>query len=733
MPSPNRAIFKQEIASLSYKVDVLNKKLRAKSYKVNRLKKKSKFVSNDILQSLLKHKSSHVKTFISMQVNHKKKSKWTNPEKQLSLSLFYKSPSLYKFMRNNLQFVLPSIRTIQEWMLVVNIAPGIQSSIIEKLKAKAKVMSENEKLCALLVDEISIKKEINFNARQDQAEGYEDLGHLGRKGEPATSVLMFYARGILQNWRLPLCYVTSAGTVKGEILKQLITEALKALKKCTLNPKTIVCDQGANNRKAVSLLGATIHDPTFDIDGSKIYIIYDCPHLLKSLRNNLMNEKLKFVYGEEGKIISWRDVTKAYEIDKKSSTTRSLLRLTQKHIQPNSFQKMRVLYAAQILSHSVASTIKTLIDTKQLNTETAFYTAEFISKINEIFDALNSRYLGDCKRNRRPLSVFDNNAENILKEGLNLFATIKVYEKEKLRKNLYCVEGFQISIKSILMLWDDLKTNYDVKYLMTSFLNQDPLENFFSVIRTRGGYNPMPSVRQFRISLQYYANIRLQIAVDSGNCDTDFGEFLDIMQKEEKLEEEQVNNTNITETEKQSGEDEGFRQDVEEVFERVQEEQERPITLESATEAYVAAFVAHKMIKITECEICRSYLLEEGDLSDPNYLFIINKDFSQCGTAKFLKKPSPSYYKAFSFLIKNFFFAFEKNKIKSDLSKNISMHLKPYLNRLDICNDHEQKFLNIFLKMMIYRSFQWESEKIQKAKVKKSANKPHRKVRILQN
>ncbi|CAH1099384.1 unnamed protein product [Psylliodes chrysocephalus] len=51
--------------------------------------------------------------------------------------------------------------------------------------------------------------------------------------------------------------------------------------------------------------------------------------------------------------------------------------------------------------------------------------------------------------------------------------------------------------------------------------------------RNRGGYNPTPTVRQCRIAIQQNMNIRLQMAMDTGNCQISESEALDIVEVEE--------------------------------------------------------------------------------------------------------------------------------------------------------------------------------------------------------
>lgn len=104
-----------------------------------------------------------------------------------------------------------------------------------------------------------------------------------------------------------------------------------------------------------------------------------------------MNKRLQFLF--DNKPIKWDDITKTYELDKQSSTTRTLLKITNVHIAPSNFQKMRVKYAAQIFSNTLGAAIKTAADTKTLYSPTAKTTGDFLQRINKIFDALNSTRL----------------------------------------------------------------------------------------------------------------------------------------------------------------------------------------------------------------------------------------------------------------------------------------------------------------------------------------------------
>lgn len=62
---------------------------------------------------------------------------------------------------------------------------------------------------------------------------------------------------------------------------------------------------------------------------------------------------------------------------------------------------------------------------------------------------------------------------------------------------------------------------------MTSRVNQDPLENLFSMIRTYGGtYNQNPSAKAFRLLLQKNIVLNLSKPAQSANCLDDENEML---------------------------------------------------------------------------------------------------------------------------------------------------------------------------------------------------------------
>ena len=59
-----------------------------------------------------------------------------------------------------------------------------------------------------------------------------------------------------------------------------------------------------------------------------------------------------------------------------------------------------------------------------------------------------------------------------------------------------------LSINSLQAIWDELHQKHDIKFLFTRQLNQDCVENLFSVIRSKGAARDNPDSQQFRAALK---------------------------------------------------------------------------------------------------------------------------------------------------------------------------------------------------------------------------------------
>ena len=137
----------------------------------------------------------------------------------------------------------------------------------------------------------------------------------------------------------------------------------------------------------------------------------------------------------------------------------------------------------QVISHTVAAGIWTLTDLDILPPE-AKHTAEFISKIDQLFDVFNCSSLSHANPRRRGLQ------EKNQEETIQFLNETKVWlntVKCKSGSDLPCIEGWKMNIEALKLLWKDQK-EAGAESLFTRRLNQDLLEHFFGCIRGKGGH-----------------------------------------------------------------------------------------------------------------------------------------------------------------------------------------------------------------------------------------------------
>lgn len=673
----------------------------------------------------LTYNSSATATFVKMQILHQKYKRWTLKEKKFSLQLFYKSPSTYKFLRVNLKLVLPSISVIRKWIGNSKFNPGFSPKHFNDIKIKVETMSEKEKCCTVVFDEMRIKSYLEYNQSLDRVEGFEDLGFLGRKNLIGQQAMVFCARGLYSSWKMPLGYFITHSSMKSNDLKTVIIDCIEKLFDIGLNVCAVVSDQGTNNQSAYKMLGMTSEKPYFYVRYKQIFSVYDVPHIFKNIRNNWLTNDILF----KNHKVSFSDVRAVYNIDKQN-TSRCLLKLTDAHLNPNAFQKMKCKLALQIFSHSVSATIKTCVQTGQLKSESAIYTSEFVETLNNLFDCLNSKSL--YNKNPFQSALTDDNKipyETLINAKIWSESLFKITNKGSTKPHSF--NGLTWSINAILGLYEKQK-NLDYTYILTARLNSDVIENLFASYRQRGGYNRNPTVRTFRTTFQLNSKMNLIKPSTISNCEPDSDINLLATVNEPISQSENI----ISETENSDDDDSIILNEPHLITEKPLEiSVNRKITLQDCSEMYFAGYLVKKLLEKFNCDNCSKSLqmCETDDINDPRQLLILNKTYSQNNTVTKLKKPSPQIT---DFVSKSLIILQNKIdkkphtiKIKAKILEEIKQTLfKNLLTNNYSCESHLIFLTTHLVHCKLFRFFNLQSKNI-----KSDRSKIVSKLNILQN
>lgn len=135
------------------------------------------------------------------------------------------------------------------------------------------------------------------------------------------------------------------------------------------------------NRSMLAHVGVTKEKPYFEVDAVRLFCLWDPPHL-------------------------WVHTGWWYIYDSKQDI-RLCCRLTTKHVHLPPFASMRVRFATQVLSHSIAVDIKTLAQIKLLTDQVQrnFMAAtKFCENFDGIFNCFNSKQLKDSHKLKSAIS-----------------------------------------------------------------------------------------------------------------------------------------------------------------------------------------------------------------------------------------------------------------------------------------------------------------------------------------
>ena len=202
------------------------------------------------------------------------------------------------------------------------------------------------------MDELSLKTNLFYDVKNDRIVGLEDFGCGTQTNKVANQALVLLIRSISGKWKRPLGYALVNGGCPREEMEELMKDAIDKVEGIGLNGAVVMSDMGSNFQSLATHLGVTPEKPWFLHNGQKYFLMFDPPHLIKCIQNNLMNYKFQF-----GKCTAqWQDIVEFFNKDKKLPI-RAAPKITEKHIRPNNFCKMKVKYATQILSHTVAASL----------------------------------------------------------------------------------------------------------------------------------------------------------------------------------------------------------------------------------------------------------------------------------------------------------------------------------------------------------------------------------------
>ena len=301
--SPRR--LKRKVNNLLDQADNLKRRLKTSQKKSHRLKrkvnsltsvvselKKEKLVSSDCASILETTFSGVPKELMKRLVTQKKKKNPGAYPKELrsfAMTLKFYSAKAYKYVRNSFDLGLPHPSVISSWYNAMDGEPGFTKEALTALKAKVLAAKRDGQkvVCALMLDEMSIRKHVQWDGKKYR--GFVDLGtDIDDDSLPeATEALVFMAVSLNSNWKVPCGYFLVNG-LTGEEKANLTKDCLTKLHEVGVKVVSFTCDGPTTHQAMLKLLGARLSADNLQAyfphpcdNNEKIYVFLDACHMIK--------------------------------------------------------------------------------------------------------------------------------------------------------------------------------------------------------------------------------------------------------------------------------------------------------------------------------------------------------------------------------------------------------------------------------------------------------------------
>ena len=395
-------------------------------------------------------------------ISRHKRVHWGAKDISQGLILRTMSKKAYQYIRSNKIFPVPAISTLRKWVKKFRCQPGIQTTILKIINEK--LSAENRpsyRAASLSFDEMDISKQYQYDHRNDQILG------------PFKKLQIAVLRGIVSGWKQQIFF-----DYDSPMTKELLFRIINSVEENQIEVRDVVCDLG--NRGLLTSLGITPEKPYFQNPSCltrRVYVFPDAPHLLKLLRNHLLDQGYILQDGTE---INRKDIEQILEHDNKEYKIHHKLQPI--HFNCIGSTRQRVRLAAQLISHTSATAIRCLFPEK-------VKLADWLDLFDKWFDVMNSRIPFDKNKHKCGFGLHHDAQSEVLHSAFSCIKTMKARGKKSL---LPFQTGMLISINSTLQLYHDLKEAYQLDYFLTSRVNQDPAENTFTQVRGIGHSHTHP-------------------------------------------------------------------------------------------------------------------------------------------------------------------------------------------------------------------------------------------------
>ena len=355
--------------------------------------------------------------------------------------------------------------------------------------------------CVVLIDEMYLQKGVQYHG--GSLIGADDDGNF------YSGIFVFMVVSLKES----IPFVIKACPefqISGSMISSHIEETLDTLYKASFNVRAIITDNHATNVSAFKILrlkfGEQDNEIYFTFMGHRVYNLYDSVHLLKNIRNNLLNSK-RFVFPPfdfiefddiihvEAGEISWSLLHNVYEKDELlPANLKKAFKLSAQTLHPGN-NKQSVPLALNIFDETTSAAIISYFPN-----ETA--AAGFLRLINIWWTISNSKVMFNTN-NRIGNAAIPGDKKSqffrVFATWINEWKNLQFQRCNKYTLSAQTTNALITTLKGTASLIEDLFSE-GYKYVLNSRFQTDPLERHFSKYRQMSGGRFLVSLREVQSS-----------------------------------------------------------------------------------------------------------------------------------------------------------------------------------------------------------------------------------------
>ena len=250
------------------------------------------------------------------------------------------------------------------------------------------------------------------------------------------------------------------------------------------------------------------------------------------------------------------------------------------------------------------------------------------------FNCFNSVSFSSNARMRHSFSQNSGHTE-FLRECLTWLSSVNCSSS----RQRPCLLRWKMTINTLLQLWSDLHTEYQLSYLLTNRLNQACIKTLFLIIRGKGEHRDKPDVSQFCTALLQLMVGAALVPSPRANCEEDVYSFLLTLRSINHSGENATRESVVDPVSRPMPE---LLQSVKSLL-SVISIRESPVSAEERNvAAYIEGFICLK-IRDKLRQNCMESLCSNLDLSNKVHRFVSRKTYEGTGGGEELLLPSDTF------------------------------------------------------------------------------------------